>query len=41
MENEKVGFLENIRLWWKFDGRYYHEAYFPKKDRRIILVVNI
>jgi|GEM_PF-3387837 len=24
-----------------FDGRYYHEAYFPKKDKRIILVVNI
>lgn len=24
-----------------FDGRYYHEAYFPKKEKRIILVVNI
>lgn len=27
MENEKVGFLENIRLWWKFDGRYYHKDF--------------
>lgn len=24
-----------------FDGLHYHEAYFPKKDKRIILVVNI
>ena len=27
MENEKVGFLENIRLWWKFEGRYYHKDF--------------
>ena len=24
-----------------FDGLHYHEAYFPKKDKRIVLVVNI
>ena len=24
-----------------FDGRYYHEAFFPKKDKRIALIVNI
>ena len=24
-----------------FDGKYYHEAYFPKKDKRIVLVVNL
>jgi hypothetical protein len=24
-----------------FDGLHYHEAYFPKKDKRISLVVNI
>ena len=26
-ETEKTTILDNVRLWWKFDGRYYHKNF--------------
>ena len=27
MERDKINIFEKIRLWWKFDGRYYHKDF--------------